>query len=155
MSHKLTVSHNKLYSSHQEKKEGTSMWNAWAFWVFVPQILPILPCKLKIITYKSSSAIPPSSKSKLLCQYEMNSWHYIVTKTSIIDVLEVRDPPLVCFLWNTYSKRLKFNEVDIYKFKIKKQSTRVRKKVTPKLAIKATKWWTDECHQLYAVITFI
>ena len=43
------------------------------------------------------------------------------------------------FCEKTYSKRLKFNEVDIYKFKIKKQSTRLRKKVTPKLAIKATK----------------
>ena len=43
--------------------------------------------------YRGSSTIPPSSKLELLCQYEMTS---IVTKSSIIDDLGVRDPPLVC-----------------------------------------------------------
>ena len=31
----LSRGSNKLYSSHQEKKEGTSMWNVWVLWVFV------------------------------------------------------------------------------------------------------------------------
>ena len=56
-------------------------------------MLPILSWKLKIIAYRGSSTIPPSSKLELLCQYEMTS---IVTKSSIIDDLGVRDPPLVC-----------------------------------------------------------
>ena len=43
--------------------------------------------------YRGSSTIPPSSKLELLCQYKMTS---IVTKSSIIDDLGVRDPPLVC-----------------------------------------------------------
>ena len=58
-------------------------------------IFPVLSWKLKIIAYRSSSKILPSSKLELLCQYEMTS---IVTKSSIIDDLEVRDPPLVCLL---------------------------------------------------------
>ena len=56
-------------------------------------MLPILSWKLKIIAYRGSSTIPPSSKLELLCQCEMTS---IVTKSSIIDDLGVRDPPLVC-----------------------------------------------------------
>ena len=43
--------------------------------------------------YRGSSTIPPSSKLELLCQYKMTS---IVTKSSIIDYLGVRDPPLAC-----------------------------------------------------------
>ena len=57
-------------------------------------MLPILSWKLKIIAYRGSSTIPPSSKLELLCQYEMTS---IVTKSSTIDDLGVRDPHLVCF----------------------------------------------------------
>ena len=40
--------------------------------------------------------IPSSSKLELLCQCEMTSSYYIVTKSSIIDNLWVQDPPLVC-----------------------------------------------------------
>ena len=43
--------------------------------------------------YRGSSTIPPSSKLELLCQYEMTS---IVTKSSIIDNLGVRDPFIIC-----------------------------------------------------------
>ena len=57
------------------------------------EILPILSWKLKIIVYRRSSTILPSSKLELLGQYEMTS---IVTKNSIIDDLGVRDLPLVC-----------------------------------------------------------
>ena len=76
-------------------------------------MLPILSWNLKIIAYRGNSAIPLSSKLELLCQYEMTS---IFTKSSIIDDLGVRDPPLVCFvffLYKTLPKRLKLNKVDI------------------------------------------
>ena len=82
----------KNYSSHREKKEGTSVWNAWVLLVFV-----LLHDSNFIMetedAYRGSSTIPPSSKLELLCQYEMTS---IVTKSSIIDDLGVQDPPLVC-----------------------------------------------------------
>ena len=82
----------KNYSSHREKKEGTSVWNAWVLLVFV-----LLHDSNFIMetedAYRGSSTIPPSSKLELLCQYEMTS---IVTKSSIIGDLGVRDPPLVC-----------------------------------------------------------
>ena len=52
---------------------------------FSSPMVPILSWKL------GTSTIPLSSKLELLCQYEMNSWQYIVTKNSIVD------PPLVCF----------------------------------------------------------
>ena len=32
----LNTEGSKLYSSHREKKEGTSMWNSWVLWVFFP-----------------------------------------------------------------------------------------------------------------------
>ena len=68
-------------------------------------IYPILTWKLKIITYRGSSTIPPSSKLELLCQYEMTS---IVTKSSIIDDLGVRDLPLVClFSVQNITKKIK------------------------------------------------
>ena len=64
-------------------------------WSLSSSSSPILSWKLKIIAYRGSSTIPPSSKLELLCQYKMTS---IVTKSSIIDDLGVRDPPLVCLL---------------------------------------------------------
>ena len=68
-------------------------------------MLPILSWKLKIIAYRGSSTIPPSSKLELLCQYKMIS---IVTKSSIIDDLGVRDPPLVClFSVQNITKKIK------------------------------------------------
>ena len=82
-------------------------------------MLPLLSWKLKIITYRDSSTIHPSSKLELLWQYKMTSWHYIVTKSSVID-----DPGseirlwFFCFLCKTLPKRLKFNQVDIYMLKV-------------------------------------
>ena len=100
-------------------------------------MLPILSWKLRIIANRGSSTIPPSSKLDLFCQNEMTSWHYIVTKSSIIDDLGVRDPSLVClFLCKTLPKRLKFNEVDIYMFKVNKETSRTRCEICP---IKAPK----------------
>ena len=93
---------------------------------------PILSWKLKIIANRGSSTIPPSFKLELLCQYEMTSWHYIVTDSSIIDDLGVRDPLLVClFPVQTLPKRLNFSKVNIYMFKDKKKSSRTRCKICP------------------------
>ena len=55
--------------------------------------------------YRGSSTIPPSSKLQLLCQYKMTS---IVTKSSIIDDLGVRDLPLVfLFSVENITKKIK------------------------------------------------
>ena len=104
-------------------------------------MLPIFSWELKIIAYRGSFTIPSSSKLELLCQCEMTSWYYIVTKSSIVDDLWVQDPAVVFFffLWETLPKRLKFNQADIYIFKVKKKSTRARCEICPKLTIKAPK----------------
>ena len=66
---------------------------------------PTLSWKLKIIVYRGSSTIPPSSKLKLLCQYEMTS---IVRKSSIIDDLGVHDPSVVrLFSVQNITKKIK------------------------------------------------
>ena len=100
-------------------------------------MLPIFSWELKIIAYRGSFTIPSSSTLELLCQCEMTSWYYIVTKSSIVDDLWVRDRLwfVFFFLW----KRLKFNQVDIYIFKVKRNSTTTRCEICPKLTIKATK----------------
>ena len=68
-------------------------------------MLLIISWKLKIIAYRGSSVIPASSKLELLCQYEMI---YSFTKSSIIDDLGVRDPPLVClFSMQNIIKKIK------------------------------------------------
>ena len=68
-------------------------------------MLSILSWKLKIIAYRGSRTIPPSSKFELLCQYEMTSTG---TKSSIIDDLGVRYPPLVClFSVQNSNKKIK------------------------------------------------
>ena len=77
------------------KERRCSIWNTWVLLVFVLLHVPILSWKLKIIAYRGSFTIPPSSKLELVCQYKMTS---IVTRSSIIDDLGVRDPPLVCLL---------------------------------------------------------
>ena len=93
----------KNYSSHREKKEGTSVWNAWVLLVFV-----LLHDSNFIMetedAYRGSSTIPPSSKLELLCQYEMAS---IVTKSSIIDDLGIRDPPVCLFSVQHIIKKIK------------------------------------------------
>ena len=77
------------------KERRYSILNTWVLLVFVLLHVPILSWKLKIIAYRGSFTIPPSSKLELVCQYKMTS---IVTRSSIIDDLGVRDPPLVCLL---------------------------------------------------------
>ena len=99
--------------------------------------LTILSWNFKKIAYRGRPTFPPSSNLEQLCQHEMTSWHYIVTKSSIIDNKGVRDPPLTCFfLWKTVPKKLKFNEVDICMFKVRKKITRTRCEICPKLTIK-------------------
>ena len=70
----------------------------------------------------------------------MTSWYYAVTKSFIIDDVgsEIR-LCLVCFLCKTLPKRLKFNEIDIYMFKVKKKRTRTRSDFCSKLTIKTPK----------------
>ena len=87
------------------KERRYSIWNTWVLLVFVLLHVPILSWKLKIIAYRGSSTIPPSSTLELVCQYKMTS---IVTRSSIIDDLEVRDPPLVClFSVQNTTKKIK------------------------------------------------
>ena len=87
------------------KERRYSIWNAWVLLVFVLLHVPILSWKLKIIAYRGSSTIPPSSKLELLCQCKMTS---IVTKSSIIDDPGIRDPPLVClFFVQNITKKIK------------------------------------------------
>ena len=76
-----------------KKKEG--MWNAWVPWVFVIHHASNFIMETEENKYRSISMIPPSSKLELLCQYEMTSLHYIVTKSCTIDDLGIWDPPLV------------------------------------------------------------
>ena len=50
-----------------------------------------------ILAQRGRFTIPSSSKLEMLCQCEMNSWYYIITNSSILDDLRVRDSPLACF----------------------------------------------------------
>ena len=128
------------FPSHWEKKRyQCEMLESYRF--FSSLMLPLFSWELKIIAYRRSFTIPSSSKLELLCQCEMTSWYYIVTKSSIVDDLWVQDPAVVFFffLWETLPKRLKFNQADIYIFKVKKKSTRARCEICPKLTIKAPK----------------
>ena len=96
----------KYYIPGTEKRQKVPVYEMLEFsWSLSSSMIPILSWKLKIIAYRGSSTIPPSSKLELLCQYEMTS---IVTKSSIIDDLGVRDPPLVClFSVQNNTKKIK------------------------------------------------
>ena len=91
---------NKCFSAEEaenfipctEKRKKVPVYEMFEFSRSLSSSSPILSWKLKIIAYRGSSTIPPSSKLELLCQYKMTS---IVTKSSIIDDLGVRDLPLV------------------------------------------------------------
>ena len=124
------------FSSHRENNKVLICESSRFF--FSP-MLPTLLWELKIIAYRGTFTIPSSSKLELLCQWEMTSWYYIVTKRSIVDDLWVRDTSLFFFLWETLPKRSKFNQVAIYIFKVKKKSTRIRCEIYPKVTIKAPK----------------
>ena len=84
----------KNYIPPTEKRKKVPVCEILEFcWSLSSSMIPSLSLKLKIIAYRGSSTIPPSSKLERLCQYEMT---FIITKSSIIDDLGVRDPPLVC-----------------------------------------------------------
>ena len=89
-----------------EKKKKVPVYEMLEFsWSLSSSMIPILSWKLKIVAYRRSSTIPPSSKLKLLCQCDMTS---IVNKSSIMDDLGVRDPPLVClFSVQNITKKIK------------------------------------------------
>ena len=124
----------KIYSFHREKKKVPVCEMTEFSGSLYSSMLPILSWKLKKIAYRGSSTIPPSSKLELLCQYEMTS---IFAKSSIIDDMGVRDPPLVCLIPSKkLPKRLNLNEVYIYMFKAKKMDTRTRCEIYPELTTK-------------------
>ena len=79
---------NKFYCSHREKKEGTSMWNAWVLCVFVLFYHgKWRKAGLQLLYHLSLSCF---------VNKVMTSWYYVVTKSFIIDDVVVPDPPLVC-----------------------------------------------------------
>ena len=96
----------KNYIPCTEKRKKVPVYEMLEFsWSLSSSMILILSWKLKIIACKGCSTIPPSSKLELLCQYKMTS---IVTKSSIIDDLGVRDPPLVClFSVQNITKKIK------------------------------------------------
>ena len=89
------------FPSHWEKKKGTNMWNAWVLRVFLLSHASsfLIETEDNSIQCRGSSTIPSSFKLELLCQCEMTSFYYIVTKSSIVDNMWVQDPPLVCLLF--------------------------------------------------------
>ena len=91
---------SKNYIPRTEKRKKVPVYEMLEFsWSLSSSMIPILSQKL------TTHTIPPSSKLELLCQYEMTS---IVTKSSIIDDLGVRDPPLVClFSVQNITKKIK------------------------------------------------
>ena len=81
---------NKFYCSHREKKEGTSMWNAWVLCVFV-------------LFYHGNWR-----EAGLQLIKGMTSWYYAVTKSFIIVDMGFRNPPLVClFPVQNITKKIK------------------------------------------------
>ena len=91
---------NKFYCSHREKKEGTSMWNAWVLCVFVLFYHGNWrEAGLRLLHHLSLSCFV----SKV-----MTFRYYFVTKSSIIDYFGVRDPALVClFPVQNITKKIK------------------------------------------------
>ena len=129
------------FPSLREKKSGTNMWNAWVFRIFLLSYASNFLMGTEDNSIQNSFTILALPKLELPRQFEITFWYHIVRKSSIVDDLWVEDSPLVCFffLWETLPKRIKFNQVDIYIFKVKKKSTRRRFEISPKLTIKAQK----------------
>ena len=114
-------------TSPERKKKAPVCEMLESSWFLSFSMLPILSWKLKIIAYRGRPTIPTSSKLELFCQYVMIPWHYVITNSSIVDDTGVWDPPLFClFLRKALPKWLRFNEVNIYMFKVKKKSQSVK-----------------------------
>ena len=91
-----------IFSSLQQEKKSTIMWNAWVLWVFVFSHYPILFWKLKII---GSSTIPTSFKLVLFFSIR-NDFH--CHKQLHHRWSEGRDPPMVClFSVQNITKKIK------------------------------------------------
>ena len=125
------------FPSHWEKKKGTNMWNAWVLRVFLLShasnfLMGTEDNSIQRQLYDSfiiyvGAALPMRNDFLILyCHKELHRRWSVGPRS-----------PLVCFffLW----ERLKFNQVDIYIFKVKRNSTTTRCEICPKLTIKATK----------------
>ena len=68
----LNRRNNRLYSSHRENKAGTSMWNAWALWIFA-----LLHASSFIITTEDIH-----SGHQWGCNFHIINWNlkYLMTK---------------------------------------------------------------------------
>ena len=75
---------------------------------------PLLSWKLR----RGWSTTPTSSKFHLLCQYGND---FLISCRHIDDGSKIR-LWFVCFICKTLPKRLKFNEIYIYMFKVKKKN---------------------------------
>ena len=61
------------------------MWNVSVLWVFFLSNAPNFIIETEDNSRQRKLYNSSTSKSELLCQYKMISWHYIATKSSIID----------------------------------------------------------------------
>ena len=120
------------FIARTEKERKYDKWNAWVLCVFFLFYHGNWrEAGLQLLYHLSFSCFV----NKVL-----TSWYYAVTKNFFIDDGEVRDPPLVClFPVQNIIKNLKFNEIDIYMFKVKKESTRTRSEICSKLTTKTPK----------------
>ena len=103
---RFSAEEEKKYIPRTEKRKKVPVCETLEFSGFLSSsMLLIISWKLKIIAYRGSSMVPTSSKLELLCQYEIIC---NFTKSSIIDDLGVRDPPLVClFSMQNITKKVK------------------------------------------------
>ena len=70
----FSAEETKNYILHTEKRKKVPVCEMLEFsGSLSSSMLSILSWKLKIIAYRGSSTISPSSKLELLCQYEMTS----------------------------------------------------------------------------------
>ena len=129
------------FPSHWEKKKGTNMWNAWVLRVFLLShasnfLMGTEDNSIQRQLYDSfiiyvGAALPMRNDFLILyCHKELHRRWSVGPRSGC---------GFFFFLWETLPKRLKFNQADIYIFKVKKKSTRARCEICPKLTIKAPK----------------
>ena len=100
---------------------------------------PLLSWKLR----RGWSTTPTSSKFHLLCQYGND---FLISCRHIDDGSKIR-LWFVCFICKTLPKRLKFNEIYIYMFKVKKKNI--------DQVLKSVQFWTIECWLVSVVFSSI
>ena len=114
--HILSTGNNKLYSSHREKKEGTSMWNAWVLWVF------LLPHASNFImkTEKNSTQRQLDNSSIIQVEAAISIQNHFLTLYSHKELHHRcsggprSTSGMLVFCAKHYQKRLKFKHPDIY-----------------------------------------